>query len=773
MAIDPKMIQLAASMLANKKEEVNQNLEDSIDRSKNTLTNVGGFLGDSMLMAANNPDNIADPQTGAFGGAISGAAKGMSAGPLGALGGALLGGLSGYITTGYTREAQENSERDSIEDMLMSDTVSPDIMYAEEGGAMEVISNSDLAPVQMEKGEMILFGELDLVKSKSKATHDEMDDDDVTDIVPTDAYVFSSSDKYLFNKEKDVSEADDVLGYMPVKYSDSDKTSMKETDKIKFTDILSKDEMTFADIAKDIKKKFSTSDRKYDIFTEVTNAANKRSRLPYLQKAIHFQEKKTGRVVVDGDEKEPSLEDAGEYTPKFQGGGPVSTIINLSRSLERASEDTSAKPMESMSEEERAFFFANSLAKNLMQRGYRVTPAGNVVDRDGNKVSSEEKNEVAKSMGANSKEQIDSMFQELGSFINDNAKLNEANRDLQMRKASKLFSRMSGRNLAGLGVSSLGIGVQSPYEDAVILDNADIGEMFQDVPRSVIQNQVDNAQRNVRAAALSATDQGFGTTRTANALAAASSRAEKLAADIESKYNLDRVQNRRNRAATVQQRRDANETAIVNQSNQIRDNVNTQISEMASIANRYFTSANQIDAQREMYENRIDAEYNANRQTNMQNRIQTGISELGLNIQEEDLSKRRGMLEDFYDFQKQNAQRLRDEQEEFARKREEFKNRPGAVKLLDPIFRPENIKSQNLSINDLGSTTISEDVDLGIYNPGINNFGNDQVYPRDPIITPEEDFLNEDTFNNLIDAGIDPFGVRIKGRSSIKRNRYQ
>jgi len=325
--LDPKMIQLAAALLEKEGEGRAAKIAEAKDQTSNTLSNVASVAGSTMLAGANNPDNIADPGQGAMGGAIQGAANGMSGGPLGMLSGALLGGLSGLITTGYNREDQENKLYEDQENMILGNQVNPQVMYAEEGGPAKSIDPDGVTAAQMNKGEAIMFGDLSVVDSKSKQEHSEMDPEDVTDLLPSDAYAFSNNEKYMLDPNN-IDDEFDVLGYMPVVYSETSSNTLKETDKIRLSDVLGTKELTFADAVNKIKRKFPVTDRKDDMFAMQANDKNKEARLPYIQKLITLQEMATGRLERRAEEELADADPAKEQIASGQGKENLGLVDN-------------------------------------------------------------------------------------------------------------------------------------------------------------------------------------------------------------------------------------------------------------------------------------------------------------------------------------------------------------------------------------------------------------------------------------------------------------
>jgi hypothetical protein len=137
--------------------------------------------------------------------------------------------------------------------------------------------------VQTEKGEFIGSETGDILPVKAKKRHKNMDDDEVTDILPQGSFIFSRTKSSTIDKNKKVKGIDlnEInLGYTPVKYSETESTP--SPDEIKFLDFMSKNKFTPADLANKLQKTYKVTD-KDDPFSQLSNEQNKMSRIPYLE----------------------------------------------------------------------------------------------------------------------------------------------------------------------------------------------------------------------------------------------------------------------------------------------------------------------------------------------------------------------------------------------------------------------------------------------------------------------------------------------------------
>lgn len=212
-------------------------------------------------------------------GALSGAAQGFGfGGPLGAV----IGGLVGLGTTGINRTKYEENRDQQERGKIKAATVfGTDLGSYEVGGNIEG-EEGGLNPVQLERGEVIVTPDGSIFKTKAKKTHKQMDDDYVTDILPTGAFVASNARKESILKKK----ADKIsLGYDIVTYEEDGNSSTPKENML--GDLFNKKKMTPAEILDIVKNKFPTNeDVEYDPFLKRANKGNLKARLPYINAVI-------------------------------------------------------------------------------------------------------------------------------------------------------------------------------------------------------------------------------------------------------------------------------------------------------------------------------------------------------------------------------------------------------------------------------------------------------------------------------------------------------
>lgn len=282
------------------------------------------LLGGIETSLANKPGYAPDVAQGISGGALSGLGAGLSmGGPMGGLIGLLGGGALGFMQSGQKREDYETALERAKKQRVKDRTVDPfmGVLYAEEGGITPGdVPAEELTPVQTEEGEMMLLPSGVLTATKAKEKHDDMDEDDVTDILPAGTIIFSNSlDNMLpINEELE----DTILGYGTAFYSeDGDNT---EVEAVQFEEVLDdkKKKMTFAEIATNIKNKFSTVKDHKDVFNNITNVENMQARIPFLMKLTELQDKVMGTSSIPTTQTAQAFSKGG-VVKKYPLGGQI------------------------------------------------------------------------------------------------------------------------------------------------------------------------------------------------------------------------------------------------------------------------------------------------------------------------------------------------------------------------------------------------------------------------------------------------------------------
>lgn len=142
----------------------------------------------------------------------------------------------------------------------------------------------EFTEIQTEKGEVVSLPDYTIVNVKADKSHKEQDKDDVTDILPAEAYVFSDDDKMklsLDDKIGGVAIRDMRLGKSVFEYKENEITA-GPTD-IYFSKLWGNEkELTPAQLVNKVKKKLEVRDQKNDFFVERANMENKEQRKEYL-----------------------------------------------------------------------------------------------------------------------------------------------------------------------------------------------------------------------------------------------------------------------------------------------------------------------------------------------------------------------------------------------------------------------------------------------------------------------------------------------------------
>ena len=305
------------------------NIGDALSKGIEANSGLMSLMGGIQTGLANKPGYAPDVSQGISGGALSGLSTGFSmGGPMGGLIGLLGGGALGFMNSGQKREDYETALERSRKQRVKDRTVDPfmGVLYAEEGGITpgEILSE-DLSPVQTEIEEMVLLPSGILTHTKAEEEHDDMDDDDITDILPAGSIIFSNSKDKMLEITEELK--DTVLGYGTAFYSEEGELS--EVEGVEFEDVLDegKKSMTFSEVALNIKNKFSTVDNKNDIFANISNVENMAARMPWLTKLVELQDKAMGTTSLGVNRQAPAFKYGG-VVKKYVDGGLIDIIMN-------------------------------------------------------------------------------------------------------------------------------------------------------------------------------------------------------------------------------------------------------------------------------------------------------------------------------------------------------------------------------------------------------------------------------------------------------------
>ena len=167
--------------------------------------------------------------------------------------------------------------------------------YADGGEVQEQV---ELIPIQTEKvgkqSEMIIHLDGTITKVNATKRHKQMDEDEVTDIVPSGSYITSADPmmKIKFKTAEDI-----VLGIKSQPYKEWKKGTVPT--EITLAEIWGsgKKDKTPAELTQNVAKRFNIIDKDPyyehggDIFTKRTNQENMEARIPFLSEIVRLNEK--------------------------------------------------------------------------------------------------------------------------------------------------------------------------------------------------------------------------------------------------------------------------------------------------------------------------------------------------------------------------------------------------------------------------------------------------------------------------------------------------
>lgn len=149
--------------------------------------------------------------------------------------------------------------------------------------------------LQAEDKEVIFLPDGTIAEVKADKKHKNMHKHKVTDVGPNGSYIFSADKKMKFSPNSSINGVklkDMKLGKTAFEYKENEITPGPKD--IMISDVLFKNnkEITTADMARNIKKKFQLTDLKDDPFASKANEENKSQRLEYLEILKAFNEYK-------------------------------------------------------------------------------------------------------------------------------------------------------------------------------------------------------------------------------------------------------------------------------------------------------------------------------------------------------------------------------------------------------------------------------------------------------------------------------------------------
>lgn len=276
------------SYVGQAKQDANGNwLPLSNGLSGSSLPLLGGAMSTagSGLTAYNINQEDPNLLAGIGGGALQGAGALSALGPWGMLAGAVGGGAMGAINT--LKTMTENAQQDYAmrRNYIQNRSMSPNkgIPSLNDGGVVTGVE------VQTEKGETVLLPDLSVVDVAARKKHKNMKDDEVTDLLPEGAYVFSNQ----IELEKDkVSET--ILGTEPVVYKEGELPNLpKDVTLEEFFG--GKKKETVANLSKNIREKYKITDTEDSVLSVRTQEENRISRALRLPLLAQMNEEKKNK----------------------------------------------------------------------------------------------------------------------------------------------------------------------------------------------------------------------------------------------------------------------------------------------------------------------------------------------------------------------------------------------------------------------------------------------------------------------------------------------
>ena len=434
-----------------------------------------------------------------------------------------------------------------------------------------------LTPIQTEKGEYISFEDNTIAPVLAKKSHKAQETNDVTDLLPDGAFVYSQDKKMRLKKKK----ADDLsFGYAPVVYDEND-TAMTPPDEILFGDIFRKKEELPADLAKRVRQLYPVTDREEDAFSNLAKEENLSSRQPYLE-----------GIKVMSEMKKTNTD-----TPIFQLGGAIFSGINPTNN---AFDGNFVGFNDPFQQRDNALMAADGLNQNrFFRKGGQVPkyPIGGIIEAGLNIVPNIvglfQQGKQNKAMRAAMEAQL-AQANRVQDFAEGQYQNVLDTRDRLLPIASDLYSTQQG-NLQNASLMSLaGIMGQDTGFDAPDLSST----------RSLMAAQADRVPNAVRNQAMQSLATPFRNIASNLGRVSPSQRgallsragANELTARSQTAANFAgqdiNLGNRYLQQLAGLEQQNANNLA--NQANQIRNNSNTQLGSAANVGTNFFNQSNQI-----------------------------------------------------------------------------------------------------------------------------------------------------------------------------------
>ena len=539
----------------------------------NSLRGPVGLVGAGIQAASNIDESDINIGGSALGGALQGIAGG------GLLGG-VIGGATGFASAVSNKVDYEESERDKNKAYIQNNTVQPFSNSYETGG--EVQESLNLSPAQTEKGESMLLPDGTFTKVASKEKHSKMEDDEITDLLPSGTLIFSEKLKF---DPSDIGEEENLLGYGTDVYEDGQTPS--KINKVLFTNLVGGKKLSFSDAAKMIDRKYPiNTDNDKDVLTMKTNNNNRINRAELLGKLFEIQEAQKGVPPIEGTEE---YGNGGMASPKpnevpvpYYGGGG-NTGDKLADKVPVPYYNNGGDTEDELADEARLYLANDDIFNKL----YDQTLSS--IDR----------------MGVEGRDEFDTGRKEY----------------------SDLNNRLVASNVLNTGVNVLGNLAQSPIEDPELVDSSFANMEFKQTPNSVIDSQIQQLRAGSNSLAAGLLNSGTDPRLIPSLLAPSRDSELQAESSLRSRQLLDQTNQDRARGAAFQVDRDFNNRGRVRAGNDQRTNRNQIKNNLANIissgivANSSLDSSNVANqrANRSQFINAMNTLEEARRQANARN----------------------------------------------------------------------------------------------------------------------------------------------------------
>jgi len=527
---------------------------------------------------------------------------------LGMLGGLLSGGLlgAGAGLLGAGTKAMNYDQQEFEQTKQMYENAEVPARSFELGGNIGEMLGEEYTPIQAEKGdsgkEVLLMTNGDLVDTNATKSHDEMEDEDITDIVPENSYVFSASDDIAV----DLSDvADTVIGLGISSYSENGDNYGGGL--VTFGDLFGDEgEHTFAEIGNKIKRMYPTKyENEKDIFNDDTNKDNKTSRVPILQKVISMQEAKRANKETE-ESAVPQLKYGGLIKKRANGGNSFfDNMITGMRASGQLYNDT-------FNQEDAPLTFENPEPLMLGNEDYEMTsmsPGYTYTPTEG------------KSTENNSYDPTD-FYSKSQDYLDSIIGGNEGRRDTAKSDYGSFFDRERGRNLLGNT-----LGIASAFGQSTDVEVPEVGtEFVADMFPVPSQTDVDVAvaplREGVAQTAAMLEQSGLPASQAISLLSGVQSEAMQKEAEVRENARTQAREQVANKLAAYQQAANKNRGLQAKGRNEERGLQGQQLATGTKSLEQLIQGQGQIDADELRTEREIERTYNNNRINNLLNQME-------------------------------------------------------------------------------------------------------------------------------------------------------